>query len=473
VLSYLQGLTNQEVAAELGCPVGTIFTRLARGREMLRLRLVRRGVTLSTAVLGTALSQTAPTALSAELVKTTVQTALAFAAGSAAAVAPHVAVLTEGVLKMMWLTKVKLIVAVLVMAVAAGAGAGLLVMHATARETDESKKEATTDQKPAAETRRPAREALRYGGKTFEDWHNTLVIDLKPEVRAEAIKALSAFGANGYAREAVPIIVEAMRGYYMAEGLGDDQLVVNAARDGLGKIGAEAAMPVLVAEIKRGKRNGRLFALNCLDAFASDEAKPAILAVIEAIKDEAVPIRIKAIETLQRIDREASSTAAIAAVLTDKAFGVRWAAIGALAQFGSKAKEATPLLLAACSKDESASMRKVALQTLQRVKPSAQEFLPTLKDALRDADYEVRTQAIEALGRLGAEAKDAVPQLIEALKKTHEGNELMLIAVALGNIGPSAKAAVPALTEILKSQEGSAQTRFTTEIIRALEKINK
>src|SRR5262245_37226931 len=32
VLSYLQGLTNQEVAAEIRCPIGTVFTRLARGR---------------------------------------------------------------------------------------------------------------------------------------------------------------------------------------------------------------------------------------------------------------------------------------------------------------------------------------------------------------------------------------------------------------------------------------------------------
>ena len=36
IFSYLQGLTNQEIAVHLGCPIGTIFTRLARGRDMLR-----------------------------------------------------------------------------------------------------------------------------------------------------------------------------------------------------------------------------------------------------------------------------------------------------------------------------------------------------------------------------------------------------------------------------------------------------
>src|SRR5947209_6549386 len=44
VLCHLQGRTNQEAARELGRPVGTILSRLARARERLRQRLTRRGV---------------------------------------------------------------------------------------------------------------------------------------------------------------------------------------------------------------------------------------------------------------------------------------------------------------------------------------------------------------------------------------------------------------------------------------------
>ncbi|MCI0378452.1 MAG: RNA polymerase sigma factor, partial [Gemmataceae bacterium] len=41
VLCYLQGKTNDEAARLLGCPRGTVATRLARAREKLRRRLVR------------------------------------------------------------------------------------------------------------------------------------------------------------------------------------------------------------------------------------------------------------------------------------------------------------------------------------------------------------------------------------------------------------------------------------------------
>jgi RNA polymerase sigma factor (sigma-70 family) len=43
-LCYLQGKTNQEAAAHLNCPVGTIKGRLSRARQTLRDRLSRRGL---------------------------------------------------------------------------------------------------------------------------------------------------------------------------------------------------------------------------------------------------------------------------------------------------------------------------------------------------------------------------------------------------------------------------------------------
>jgi hypothetical protein len=56
ILSYLEGKTNEEVAALLRWPVGTVKGRLSRARDLLRSRLVRRGMTLSAAFLMTALS---------------------------------------------------------------------------------------------------------------------------------------------------------------------------------------------------------------------------------------------------------------------------------------------------------------------------------------------------------------------------------------------------------------------------------
>jgi RNA polymerase sigma factor (sigma-70 family) len=57
ILSYLEGRTNEEVANLLDWPVGTVKGRLSRARDMLRSRLVRRGLALSAAFLCTSLSQ--------------------------------------------------------------------------------------------------------------------------------------------------------------------------------------------------------------------------------------------------------------------------------------------------------------------------------------------------------------------------------------------------------------------------------
>jgi RNA polymerase sigma factor (sigma-70 family) len=56
ILCYLQGLTSEQAAQQLGWPVGTVRSRLARARERLRGRLVRRGVVLSASLFGASLA---------------------------------------------------------------------------------------------------------------------------------------------------------------------------------------------------------------------------------------------------------------------------------------------------------------------------------------------------------------------------------------------------------------------------------
>jgi RNA polymerase sigma factor (sigma-70 family) len=52
VLCYLRERTHDQAAAELRWPVGTVRSRLARGRDLLRDRLTRRGYALSLALVG-------------------------------------------------------------------------------------------------------------------------------------------------------------------------------------------------------------------------------------------------------------------------------------------------------------------------------------------------------------------------------------------------------------------------------------
>jgi RNA polymerase sigma factor (sigma-70 family) len=88
VLCYLDGMTNEEAARLLGCPPGTVFSRLARAREGLRARLRRRGVMVASAGLAAVLvglSQRASAAVPPPLASTTVRAAMRSAAGTSGA----------------------------------------------------------------------------------------------------------------------------------------------------------------------------------------------------------------------------------------------------------------------------------------------------------------------------------------------------------------------------------------------------
>src|SRR5829696_6979379 len=56
VLCDLEGQTHEQAATQLRCPVGTVKSRLSRGREQLRARLARRGVSPSAGLVSSAMS---------------------------------------------------------------------------------------------------------------------------------------------------------------------------------------------------------------------------------------------------------------------------------------------------------------------------------------------------------------------------------------------------------------------------------
>ena len=124
VLCYLEGKTRDEAARQLGWSAKLVKSRLEQGRERLRYRLCRRGLTLPAALVATLLvEEAAPAALPATLLlRAAVQTAIASPAPS---IPPSVALLAEGALRGTATVKAKIVAGLLLLMgiLAAGVGA--------------------------------------------------------------------------------------------------------------------------------------------------------------------------------------------------------------------------------------------------------------------------------------------------------------------------------------------------------------
>src|SRR5262249_52702646 len=128
LLCHLEGLSYEQAAQRLGCPVRTVQSRLSRAREELRTRLIRRGLGPDPTALALAAAFRPDASWAATIVpeawkQATVMAAVCHAAGETATalVSGPVAALIEGASRAMILDRLLKWVAVLVViGVAAG-----------------------------------------------------------------------------------------------------------------------------------------------------------------------------------------------------------------------------------------------------------------------------------------------------------------------------------------------------------------
>jgi RNA polymerase sigma factor (sigma-70 family) len=106
VLCDLQGQGRTEAAAGLGVAEGTLSSRLARGRILLRRRLLQRGAAVSAVALTAWLTSPALAGVPPGLITSTIQ------AAQGGAMSAPVAALSEGVLQTMRFAKIKMLGAV-------------------------------------------------------------------------------------------------------------------------------------------------------------------------------------------------------------------------------------------------------------------------------------------------------------------------------------------------------------------------
>jgi RNA polymerase sigma factor (sigma-70 family) len=491
VLHYFEGKTYAQAAQALGCPAGTVSTLLAQARHLLRGRLARRGLALTSGLLATILSENAASAMApAALMDSTLKAAALFAAGqavTASLISAKAATLTEGVLKAMFLTKLKIGAALVLALGALGASAGVMgyrLLPTVEAEGPLSNKpdvqvadaDPPKPDKPKQEIERlrQENEALRqelqavkiqlnslherslktraaedkeaqpvtFQGKTADYWL-LMLKDRDPGFRVKAINALGAIGVED--KRVIPALIKSLKD--------KAQDVAYAAASALGNIGKEA-VPSLLELLKGKDKVLRKWAAVSLSNMGP-EAKEAVPVLIESLEDEDENVRVWAAGALGRMAPESKSAIPALIKLLKKGGQAqrelpveqfRTPTVDALSRF----HEAAVPALSEALKDRDDNVRAAAAETLALIGSAGKGAIPNLISALRDKEQQVRQNATSALVRIGAEA---VPALVEALKDKDPAIRAGS-AQALGEMGSTvAASAVPALVKAMGDED--------------------
>ncbi len=141
LLCYWDGLTQEKAAERLGCPLGTVRSRMAQARKLLRRRLIRRGLAPLAGVVGAAWDAPAAHAapisgIPTNLINHTVQIAAQVMAGRSMVdvAGTPVAALAQQVIRSLFMTKLKIAVTSLVLFGATALGASLAAQQAAQRK---------------------------------------------------------------------------------------------------------------------------------------------------------------------------------------------------------------------------------------------------------------------------------------------------------------------------------------------------
>jgi HEAT repeat protein len=322
------------------------------------------------------------------------------------------------------------------------------------------------------------RERLLYDGKSFDEWKDELATELKPERRAEAIKAFAAFGANGWGEEAAAVVLDAVR--ERDEQLatfrftpGGRRLIRSAAIDVFKMIDPSVGVPALVRELEQGSPSDRYFALDALRSIPT-LAEPALPVLLELVRnDEEAGIRYRAFSTIRAIGWQPEEfLSALRTIIRDQeAENIRNAIDSARStdrgsslsgtifeRRGSRLPEDRRRELAARSSANPQLYSRVTTYAGRVLRPEAKPILDVLIEAIGDDNQQTRLAVIRALPEFGPAAKGAVGPLEKGFSKA-DRDERLAILDTLEVFGPDAAEAVPMVCKLIAEKDEEIRSK--------------
>jgi RNA polymerase sigma factor (sigma-70 family) len=225
ILCGLEGQTHEQAAVSLGCPVGTIKSRLSRGRERLRLRLARRGLATPTLLLNSIFAPEPASGVHAALSNQIIRAARQIASSGAftpRSLSAQVALLMEGVIHSMVITRLRIAAVTLFAATFTAGGLWLTMGHApvprapashNAVDRPEAAAESATEPPVSPRPVEPGSERFRLesGQKVMPKPIDEVQNHMANPRRALRIARLKHSGDWSVAPQAVPNMMDALR----------------------------------------------------------------------------------------------------------------------------------------------------------------------------------------------------------------------------------------------------------------------
>jgi hypothetical protein len=289
---------------------------------------------------------------------------------------------------------------------------------------------------------RPAdsdKSALRYDGKTFDEWRDLWKNELSTEKRLEAVKALAAFARAGYGKEATEAILNVASEY--------DFFIIQS--DAEGKL--KQAIFEALAPAQRPHSLVNYWLPDFAERLQKDPQRWKWLAAHMLGRVNTQDERL--IEILRTVAKTGPEEA-------------RFSALQALVrnQFDKNRQldEETRELIAERLKSDDPQEVRLALSSLVVAAPSPETgapqplliFLPEVAPLLYHPSEDVRRSARGMLRHIDkADAPRAVEQLLEVLQNESRTQDHLHAIRALAAMGSQSRAATPILKQVLQRSD--------------------
>ncbi len=287
--------------------------------------------------------------------------------------------------------------------------------------------------KPQAESdagRSADKSPLLYDGKTFDQWRDAWQTELSPERRAEAVKALATFGANGYGREAAKAILDVAGQYdwtYLSSRSPVGKLKKQAIEALTGAndathVPAADSLPVLLGVVRSDNQRVRMFLARVLGGFHDPKATDALL---ELSRDADRHVQFLALSALPQVDANHPNMKVVDRIregLREDAADADWLmrklitpgtgdGMGGPRQSSMQLYYVPELYLKLFSQHE--FVQRSARSLIHYIRPAdappvVEQLVKTLSS---DASVEKQVEAIRALAAIGPSAREALPAI--------------------------------------------------------------